>query len=334
MVINLRESVKNKCDLFADNYSKIKSDFKWNDTPSLRLGALLYALESKSTEEQAIRYCKAIIKENTGVFSQFKQTTFFIVATILSLKNQPKSLIQAANKIYHDMKKAGFHSSPYLVLSALYIALQKESWEFPHIIARAKRFYDGMKQQHPFITSSDDYGFATLLAMTDRDVNSTIREIESYYSKLKENFSNSNGIQALSQVLIFGEGDTNLKCNQVVELNRALKNRQCKFGSGTQLSFLGVMSLLNEDSNRLADEVAQTNEYLKTKKGFGYWSISAKERLMYATALVSRDYLDDLKKDTMGMALANQVTEIILAQQLTMIAIASSASATAAASSN
>lgn len=329
----MRESLRNKCDLFADNYMEIKGDFKWSYTASLRLGALLYAMEGKRTDAQAIKGCKAIIKENTGVFSQFKQTTFFIVATMLSLKEQPEELLQAANRIYHDMKSAGFHSSPYLVLSALFIALQKESYEFPHVIAKAKRYYDGMKQEHRWITSSDDYGLATLLAMTDREVESTIREIEGCYYKLKENFSNSNAIQALSHVLIFSEENSIYKCNQVVELNRTLKNLRCKFGSGIELSFLGVVALLNEDSIKLADEIAQTNEYLKSRKGFGYWSISARERLMYAAALVCNDYLDDLKKDTMGMTLANNVTGIIMAQQMAMIAATTSASAAAASSS-
>jgi hypothetical protein len=53
---------------------------------------------------------------------------------------------------------------------------------------------------------------------------------------------------------------------------------------------------------------------------------------MFAVALVCDDYLTDMKKNTMEMTLANNVTGILLAQQMAAMAAASGAAAAAASS--
>ena len=329
----MRDSLKNKCDLFADNYTKIYESFKWNYTASIRLGALLYTMEDRTADTVEIRLCKDLIKENTGVFSQFRDITNFMTAVMLSLQPEPEGLLKNALEIYHSMKKEGFHSSSYLVLAALTIAKQADPAEFDRIIAAAKSFYDAMKEKHPIITSSDDYGFASLLAMSGKEVGRTISDMEYSYSILKETFAHSNSVQALSQVLAFSDEDTATKCTRVVELYEAMIKRNSKIGSGIELSFLGIGALLNENADELAQEISEVKEYLKVKKGFGYWSISAKERVMFAIALVCEDYLIDTKKNTMELTLANNVANIVLAQQMAMMVVASSGAAAAASAS-
>lgn len=327
----MKDTLKNKCDLFADNYYAVYKKFKWNYTTNIRLGALLYTMEERTADTEAISSCQKMIKENTGVFSRFKDTTYFMTAVILSLKQEPENLLKNALSIYEDMKKEGFHASPYLVLAALSIALQMEPYDYNRIILSAKNYYDAMKEEHKFITSADDYCFATLLAMTDKQVNQAVGEMESCYRILKETFSYSNAVQSLSHVLTFSEVETTAKCNRVIELHNELKKRKCKFGSGMELSFLGVIALLNEDVVKLAEEIAETNEYIKSKKNFSSWYITNQERVMYATALVCDDYLTDAKTNTMELALVNNIAGILLAQQMATMAAATAGAAAASA---
>lgn len=328
----MKESLKNKCDLFADNYNHLYKKFKWNYTVSLRLGALLYTMENRVVDVEAITRCRNVIKENTGVFSQFKDSTNFMTSAMLSLQAEPEAMLKGALSVYDAMKEEGFHASSYLVLAAISIALQSDPYDYHRIIKSAKSYYTAMKEEHRFITSTDDYGFAALLAMTDQPVGQAISEMENCYRSLKEDFFNSNAIQALSQVLTFSHENTYEKCKRVVELNQALKDRKCKVGSGVELSFLGVIALLQEDTGKLAAEVEETVEYLKNKKGFGAWSISRTERVMFAIAIVCDDYLTASKKGMMEMTLANNIAGIIMAQQMAAMAAASGAAAAAATS--
>lgn len=330
----MRETLRNKCDLFADNFTSLGHRFKWNYTINMRLGALLYTMENRSVDLDAIVRCKKVIKDNTGVFSQFKDVTSFMTAVMLSLQAEPEAMLKGAVHVYDAMKKEGFHSSPYLVLAAISIVLQSDPYEYMKIIHSAKTYYDAMKEEHKFITSSDDYGFATLLAMTDKSVWQAVKEMESCYRILKGDFFNSNAVQSLSHVLTFSEEGPYTKCKRVADIYKALKVRKCKIGNGVELSFLGVIALLLEDPEMLANEIAEVKEYLKTKKGFGNWSISATERVMYSIALVCDDYLADAKRSAVELTIANNVTGILLAQQMATMAAASSAAAAAAASSN
>jgi hypothetical protein len=332
--VNMKESIKNKCDLFADNYSNLKKKFIWNYSTNTRLGALLYTMEDKKADIVEINRCKEMIKESTGIFSQFKDTTNFMTSVMLSLQENPEVILKGALEIYDAMKKEGFHSSPYLVLAAFSIALNMEQYDYHRIILTAKNYYDAMKKEHRFITSSDDYGFIALLAMTDQSVSQAIKEMENCYRILKEEFSYSNAVQTLSHVLTFSEEEAAVKCDRVIELKQQLRDKGCKFGSGMELTFLGVVSLLNINTSILAEEIAMANEYLKTLKYFGNWSISSRERLMYCAALVCDDYLVDAGKNTVELTLANNVTAILLAHQMAVIAATSGAAAAAATSTN
>ncbi len=331
----MRERLENKCELLANNYVLINKKYKWNSSINNRLGALLYVMDNRGADLDAIDRCRKIIKENTGVFSQFKDITNFMSAVMLALQPDPEVMFKSTLNVYDAMKREGFHSSPYLVLAAISIALQTDPYDYQKITRSAKAFYDAMKQEHRFLTSSDDYGFASLLAMTHRPVDQVIKESENCYRILKGDFFSSNAVQALSHILAFSDEDAYTKCKRVSDLNKELKLRKCKIGQGIELSFLGICALLKEDVYKLADEIAQASEYLKDKKGFGGWTVTGAERTMYAAAVVCDDYLTDTKHSAMEMALSSNAVGIILAEQMAvMVASSSAASAAAAASSS
>ena len=326
----MRERLERKCDLFADNYVKLSKRYKWNNSINNRLGALLYTMENREAEVEAIERCRRIIKENTGVFSQFKDTANFMSSVMLALQPEPEVMFKSILNVYNAMKKEGFHASPYLVLAAGSIALQSDPYGYNKVIASAKSYYDAMKEEHRFITSSDDYGFAALLAMTDKPVEQAVKEMETCYRILKGDFFGANAVQALSHVLTFSEEDAYSKCKRTAELNRAMKDRRCRIGSGIELSFLGLTALLQKDTQLLADEIVEVRDYLRGKKGFGGFGISNTERTMFAVAVVCDDYLTDIKRRTMEMTLAAGTVGIMIAQQMAVMAAASGAAAAAA----
>lgn len=330
----MRDLIKNKCELFANNYKELSKNFKWGYPINNRLGALLYTMEDRTVDSEAINRCRKIIKDNTGVFSQFKDITNFIVSVMLSLHSEPEALFRGVLQVYNEMKKEGFHSSHYLVIAAASIAQQVDPNQYHQVVAAAKQHYDTMKEEHRWITSADDYGFAAMLALAEQPISQSAREIENCYRILKADYSYSNVVQALSQVLVFSEEDSASKCRRVYELYQALKRRKCKLGPGMEMSFLGVLALLKEDSDKLAEEIAEATDYLSSKKGFGYWSITSRERVLFTAALICNDYLGNVKKGLLKITMNNNIIEIIVAQQMAAIAATTAASAAAASSAS
>lgn len=318
----MKETLRDNCDLFAENYYELKRNFKWNNSISSRLGALIFVLEHRTLDIEAINRSRRIINDNTGAFSQFKDITNFMVAVMLSFQKEPEVSLKNMIQVYDAMKKEGFHSSPYLILAAMSVVFQAEKDQYQKITSTARSYYNAMKAQHRFITSSDDYCYCALLAMNGKPVSEDIHEMESCYQRLMESFTHSNAIQSLSHILTMDEEITDIKSKRVLDLYHALRKRKCKFGLGIELSFLGVAVLLDEEIEKLANEIAEINEYLGSKKGFGAWSLIDKERIMYSIAIACSAYLDDTKKNTLEMILTNNITGIIRAQQVTTVTAA------------
>ncbi len=330
----MKETLRTKCNLIAENYQDLAKVLKWNSSSNLRFGAFLYTLHGKKVDADAIIRCRTIIKENTGILSQFKDITYFITSVILSLQDNPGAVFSSILKVYEALKQEKLHSSPYLVLAATSIAIQAEPYDYTRIAASTKNIYTAMKKEHKILTSSDDYGFAALLAIQDKPIPEVIKEVETCYRILKQDFISSNSLQALSQVLSFSTEDAEIKCKKVVDLYRALKVRKCKLGIGIELSFLGIAALIDIDINQLADEIAEFHEYLKYKKGFGPWSVTKPERVMLATAILCLEYIEDVEYNKVKMTISNNITGILIAQQMAAIASASAAVAAASAASS
>ena len=329
----LSDNLQYKCDLFTENYQILKDNFKWEYSMMLRLSGIICTNAGLKADTEAIRNAKKIIKNNTGIFSNFKDISFFVLSTLFSLEQNPESMFLKTKRVYEEMKKIGFHSSPYLTLAAFSVAKQTEDENVPAVINRAKEFYDSMKREHKFLTSSDDYGYAAMLAATDLEVAEAIKDMEFCYELLKKSFGAGNELQSLTHVLAMGEEQAESKCDRVLKVFESLNRKGCKISKYHNLSNLGRLVLISEDVEKITDEIAEVNQYLLEKKGFGRWSISKQDRTLFSSVLVVDEYLKDIKKNSLTMTLTNSITNLIIAEQTAMIIAISSASAASAASS-
>ncbi len=174
-------SLRLKYGLFAENCQILRKNFRWDYSMMHCLGALLYANAGLPVDVEGIKDSKEIIKKITGLFSSFKETTFFALAVLLSLEPDSEKLFGRTLKVYAEMKKAGFHPSPYLTLAAFSIAKQSGAKDIRPVTDRAKELYDAMRKEHRFLTSTDDYGYAAMLAAAEFPVNQAVREMEDCY---------------------------------------------------------------------------------------------------------------------------------------------------------
>jgi len=319
-----QSEMKAKTELFAENYQELKRNFRFEYGSMHYLGALLYANEDRKVRVESITNAKDIIKRNTSFFSAFKDAAFFALAAMLSLEDTPEEIFKRTVNIYDDMKAAGFYSSPYLTLAAFSIG-RNPSVDTNALVKRTREFYNAMKQEHRFLTSTDDYGFAAMLAASDSEVESTIREMEACYRLLQNYFGKGNALQSLTHILALGEETAEIKCKRVVDIYEALSSKGCKPSKYSQLSALGILVLISKDVETITEEIKAVYDMLLEKKGFGKWSITRHDRVMYSAALVSNVYIADIVKSSLNVSLLSAVTNIVIAQQTAMICATTSA---------
>lgn len=329
----MNEQYSARLDLFAENAQRIKKAFPWQNTMVNRLAGLLYTAENKAADVEAIRASHELIKENTGLFSSFRGTSVISIAALLSLSAEKEQQFANTLTVYDFMKEIKFRASDYLVIAAYQIAAHTTSDRYQHTVERAKMFYDSMKAKHRFLTGQDDYIFSAMLGLSNIDVDRGVDRMEQLYTSLKPEFLSGNSVQALTQVLVLGE-EAPEAAARVLALRDAFRTQGIRMDKEYTLSSLGVLSLLPCSREVLVTEVSETYEYLRTKKGFGSWSIGKQELLLLSAALVAFKYVDEVRNGVLTTTLSTSITNIVIAQQAALAGAAAASAAAAASSSS
>ena len=326
-------SIHTKLTLFSENAQTIKKDFVWQNTMTRRLAALLYALDGKSVDIEAIRNCHTMMKSETGVFSTFRGNMALCIAAMLSLKPNPQEAFSDTKAAYEMLKGAKFWSSDHLAIAAYQIAANTEKNRYAEVITRTRAFYEEMKRRHFFLTGYDDTIFAVMLGLSDVDVAQGSELLERMYQRLKPAFFTANSVQWLAQILVLGGSDDGVTA-RILELKNAFKSQNIKMNKAYTTPSLGVLALLPTPTETLVSDIAEAQTYLRGQKGFSAWSVDTQQLLLCAAGIVASGYAGELKDGVVTAALTISITNIIIAQKAAMIAAISASTAAASSASH
>lgn len=315
----MNQNLKDRCELFISNRDLIKKYFRWeNDTMHVLCGILL-AGESRHADIEKMMTCEKILKDRTGVFSEFRGNLKMPIITKMSMAENAEIYFSQVEKIYNILNANKWFGSEYKILAAMTICDHARELEYEVIVKRTQAIYQCMKKEHPFLTSDEDTSYAAMLALSDADIGSLIQEMEKCYTFLKKDFISSNAVQSLSHILALNGLPTEEKCQKVKEIFQALKNKKRKYGTGYELASLGAVSLLDLSVEDIVNEIIGVDDFLRVQKGFGTLGIGGAQRLMYAALLVADTYMPESK--TMQNSVMGSALSTIIAQQVAMTAI-------------
>jgi len=321
----LNKDIQNKLELFANNAQDIRKSFIGQNTLTKRMAALLYAREGLPINNEKIRWCHEIIKENTGIFSTFRGNMVLVLSALLSLSNDPKQLFDNVLRVYQMMKDEKFRASDHLVIAAYEIAAQGDPIRYNDAVVRSKNFYDGMRSNRFFQTGQDDYIYAAMLGLSDINIVAGTERIDEIYRKLKGEFWDNNSVQALAQILVLGDScDDTVK--RVLVLRDILRSKRIKLDRSYTLQSLGILAMLPVDINIIVSDIDEARKTLRAKKWFSSWSIATQELLLFAAAIVAGFYARNLTDDVLSATISTSIANIIIAQQAAMIVAITSSS--------
>jgi len=327
----MRAELYERCELFIQNRDIIKSEFAWETAYIYPLCAGLYAAKGVKAYPRNMRICQDLLKQKTGIFSNFRGVSKMATITTLSFSIDPNDTMERMLYVYGKLKEV-FWGSEYLTVAASAITDLADPFEYDSIVQRTRTIYNRMKVAHPFLTSGEDSAFAALLALSGLNDEAIEQEMERCYNILKPDFWSGNAVQSLSHVLALGDDTAENKCRKATQLFLYLKEHGYKYGTNYELATLGTLILTNADIETLAQDMMDADDYLKKQKGFGAFGIGSKQRLMYAGMLVMCDYIPSVQ--TIKVAALSGVVSLIIAQQAAICASVAAASAAAASSSS
>ena len=327
----MRATLEKLCNNFIANRDTIKATFKWENDQIVAACSTIFMNRELLADSAKLENCKKLLKESTGVFSNFRGNAELPLISQLAVAKAPEEKLKKTLEFY-DILKQEFWGSEYLALAAAVLADMVSAEQAGRMAEKARSIYNKMKQDHPFLTSSEDSVYAVLMAVSEKSDEALMEEMEVAYKKLKESFSSSNEVQALAHVLSIAEGGVEDKCNKVVALYQALRDADVKYGKYHELVVLASLALLDAEQSTLVEDIKAVDTFLADQKGYGFFGIDKKTRLMHAAMIVSSDYA---KNDNAEVAAMTGTLAAVAAQQAAMCAvIAASAASSAAASGN
>ena len=323
--------INEKLTLLTENYLAIRSDFIWHENMAKRLAALCYAMEGKKLDVAAVRDSHNLMKDELSVFSGFRGNLAVYIAASLSLRDNPGELLRDTVYVHDLLKEAKFWSGDYLSATAFEIAVNANRTDYEKIVRRTREFYDEMKSYHRFHIGQDDYIFAAMMALSDLQIHDAALKANHLFRDLKRelsSFISGGSVLNLAQMLVLGES-TETCVDNMLRLNKVLRKRKVRLDKTYVAPSLGVLGILQADHNTLADDLIDARDYLRAQKGFGVFSVSNQELMLYAVSSVIYAYAE-AKGDVIRAGAVTSVTNLIIAQQVAMmvsIAVASSAAA-------
>ena len=329
----MRDSLRTLCDQFIQNRDIMKKVFAMDSSYIYPVCAAIATDKGKVINAEELQKCKDMLKAQTGVFSTFRGNSRAATITMLAADANPEEKLVKTLIIY-DLFKKHFWANEYLPMASMVIADMLEPEQYTETIDKTKRIYDLMKQEHPFLTGGEDTVYATLLAMSDLTEEQMVRETESCYQLLKQEFFDRNAIQALSHVLALCEGSSQQKCRRTIQLYNDLKEKGCRYGTSYELATLGILAMLPVELYQVVSDIIEVDTFLKGQKGYGFFGLDKKQRLMHAGMLVVSEYMDEENSIMMNTAAVSSTISYIVAQQAATCASIAAASAAAASSAS
>ncbi len=328
----MRATLEQLCNSFIANRDSIKATFKRENDLIVAASSTIFMNRGILAVSEKLEHCKKLLKQYTGVFSNFRGNVEIPMIAQLAIADIPEEKMKKTLKFYEILKQK-FFGSEYLVLAAAVLADMVSEEQAVCMAEKARSIYNKMKQDHPFLTSSEDSVYAVLMAVSEKEDEVLMEEMEVAYKKLKESFSSSNEVQALAHVLSIAEGSTEEKCSKVVALYDALRDADVKYGKYHELVVLASLALLPVEQSVLVEDIKAVDAFLAEQKGYGFFGMDKKTRLMHAAMIVSSDYA---KNDNTEIAAMTGTLAAVATQQAAMCAViaASAAASSAAASGN
>ena len=328
----MKENVKYSCDLLVSNKNIVESEFRWDNAIMTIASELVFSCEGKEADPAKLKVCKDILDKKMSFFSSFRSTARSLVVTKMALSEDPERYLTEVREAYDRLSKvlSIFTESTYVVHAAVMIVDSGKYPELDVIVPRFKEIYTRMGQVHPLLTASEDIVYAVLLAMSGKDVDTIIRDMEECYNYIKKEkaiYLGSNEIQGVSEVLALSDGDMKARCDQVVDLYNTFAAHGEKYGREyNEFASLATLIDLDVDRDALVEEIIETAAYLKSNRGFGSWSLGTKQRLMFAAMLVGNAY--DRSAHFLENSTINSTIAAIIAEEVALMVVIMSMSTT------
>ncbi len=278
------------CELFVENSADIKRAFSWDSHMMAFAGSSLFTALGQKVDIETLKRCEEIVSSHSGALSGYRTSMKLPLLCKMAASSDPEQYFADADAIYQKLNEHNWLDSNYRLLASLILCDYVGSKDATDAIRRTDELMQRMKEAHSLLTSDEDIPFAALLAVSDLDSDALIAEAERCYPIAKEKFGFGSGeaVHTLSHVLALSPKSAEEKCRRVAQIYDGLKTERHKLDRGQELACLGMLAMLDVDTDKLVEEIVEIDNFLKAQKGDLGLDTGSSVRRMFA-AFIAMD---------------------------------------------
>jgi hypothetical protein len=204
------EKMMDSVERYLEIFEGLQRRKRWSTgTNILRFAALTLAAAETADPGPDLEATAKVLADEAGGFSPLSSAIRHAVAAILIRRGlDPVTTVRRTKDtlaIFKEFKLSRSGARP--LLAALILVLDAEGGAPSRdTIARLKAIIDRWKEDHRFLTGTDDYPMAAMHATRDVSVEQLGMEVEQIYQLLrKAKFSTGEQLQLVSHLLVFSD---------------------------------------------------------------------------------------------------------------------------------
>lgn len=320
--------LQQKIEQYKDVYSKVKDKLKWkvSDQRTLMMLASMYVINDQPFNLKRFLDLSNYIKDEVGMFSTLKSSQRFTTAAMLDVRfDPPQKKFHEFIDLYEKLVDHGFDRGSFTYIASLVMLTNHpDSSDHQGSIERSLAIHKGMKKEHIFLTTNNDYPLAVLLAELDGEIGDLMELIEGFYDKLDANgFHKGNDLQFLSHILALDkETDKEALVERCLHLFNTFKQAGNK-PKAMHYPEIGMLALLEEGTKEV-EAIQQIVDQLNAEKLFKWHKDM---NFIMAVNFIMSDKITD--SNLIETGIYTTMEAIIQAQQAAMLAAVAGASAAA-----
>ena len=285
----MNSGLQQLCEEFIKGKSEVNQAFRLGPDPVCAVCSDIFLSHGKTANEAALRACKQYVKDNAGLFNNFRGSMYAPTASILACSEDPEGRMKQAAANY-ELLKEYFSDSSELVLASLILTEIAAPGQVREKAIRGKQLYRMLKEKHRFLTDSRDSVFAVMMAFCDKSDEAIIEETEQCMEQLA-GLAGKDYLQTVAMILSMDGKPVAEKCARFTELFESIRAAGMRYGKSYELAILASLSLSDIPVDRLVADVAQAQAFLHTQKGYkGLLGSDKQTRMMHAAMLVTTYY--------------------------------------------
>ena len=316
----MNAAVNEKCVLLEKNRIAVKDKFAFEENLMSVIAGFIYASEQKEADTDKMVECRRILRKQTGIFSDLRATAELVILSKMALSEDPAQYLNDIMEVNKKICDAKLSKGTNSILASVIICDAGMQGECDEAVGKAKELMKRMKKDHPFLTTAEDLSPVILMALSYKEADKLLNDLEEGYSYIKKTYKpgiSSDAVQGVCEMLAMTYGDMKAKCDKVMRIYKALKDKKADYSSDEKFSMLSSLAETDVSPEALATDIVDASEILKTMRGFDKSHMDEKERLMYATLVVADVYGKD--SGIAGSTAINSTISIITAKRTAMI---------------